>query len=80
MRKRPGSVYDKWNIPVVICDTYFITVNINLTTRNTWFSSFLVNSNSLKEILIGTTSSGKSYHLRDIYFIKGSHEMKSLRP
>jgi hypothetical protein len=20
MRKRPGSVYDKWNIPVVICD------------------------------------------------------------
>ena len=21
MRKGPGSVYDKWNIPVVICDT-----------------------------------------------------------
>jgi len=22
MRKGPGSVYDKWNISVVICDTY----------------------------------------------------------
>jgi hypothetical protein len=21
MRKRPGNVYDKWNISVVICDT-----------------------------------------------------------
>jgi hypothetical protein len=27
MRKGPGSVYDKWNISVVICDTYSITVN-----------------------------------------------------
>ena len=22
MRKGPGSVYDKWNISVVVCDTY----------------------------------------------------------
>jgi hypothetical protein len=24
MRKGPGSVYDKWNISVVICDRYSI--------------------------------------------------------
>jgi hypothetical protein len=27
MRKGPGSVYDKWNISVVISDTYIPTVN-----------------------------------------------------
>jgi hypothetical protein len=27
MRKGPESVYNKWNISVVICDRYFITVN-----------------------------------------------------
>jgi len=27
MRKRPGSVYDKWNISVAICDRYSITIN-----------------------------------------------------
>jgi len=26
MRKEPGSAYDKWNISVVICDRYYITV------------------------------------------------------
>jgi hypothetical protein len=37
---------------------------------NPWFSSFLVSSNlSYHEILIGTTSSGISYQLRDIYSI-----------
>jgi hypothetical protein len=27
MRKGPGSAYDEWNISVVICDRYSITVN-----------------------------------------------------
>jgi hypothetical protein len=27
MRKGPGSVYDKWNISVAICDRYSIAVN-----------------------------------------------------
>jgi hypothetical protein len=40
-RKGPGSVYDKWNISVVICDVF------NLTKRKPWFSSFLVSSNPL---------------------------------
>jgi hypothetical protein len=35
MRKEPESVYDKWNISVVICDFYLIN-------RSPWFSSFLL--------------------------------------
>jgi hypothetical protein len=27
MRKGPGSVYDKWNISVVICDTGLFSLN-----------------------------------------------------
>jgi hypothetical protein len=53
---------------------YYIPIcDFNLTTGNPWFSSFLVNSKplslSIKEILIGTTSSGISYQLSDIYSI-----------
>jgi hypothetical protein len=50
MRKEPGSVNDKWNISVVICDTdspYRSSDDFNLTKRNPWLSSFLVSSNPL---------------------------------
>jgi hypothetical protein len=55
---------------VVMATVKLWSDDFNLTKRNPWFSSFLVSSNPLiKEILIGTTSSGISYQLRDIYSI-----------
>jgi hypothetical protein len=32
MKKAPGSVYDKWNISVVICDTYIGSENGRVVT------------------------------------------------
>jgi hypothetical protein len=50
--------------------TCFSEIRFNLTTCNPWFGSFLVSSNRLiKEIMIGTTSSGISDRPRDIYSI-----------
>jgi hypothetical protein len=48
-----------------------IAVNqFNFTRRNHWSNSFIVSSISLsRKSLKGTTSSGISYHLRDIYSI-----------
>jgi hypothetical protein len=59
-RKGPGSVYDKWNIFVVICDTYSIAVNQGMVAivkylkwwlqpyqEEPWFSSFIVSSKPL---------------------------------
>ena len=50
---------------------YSIAVNqFNFTRRNHWSNSFIVSSISLsRKSLKGTTSSGISYHLRDIYCI-----------
>jgi len=42
--------------------------DFNLTTRNHWCSSFLVSSDPLSSITIGTTTSEISYQLGDIYF------------
>jgi len=39
MRKRPGSVYDKWNISVVICDTDVLCF-ILYTQENTFLIIF----------------------------------------
>ena len=50
----------------------FRSDDFNLSTRNPWFSSFLVSSNSLSRkswLLIGTTRSGISLQQRDIYSI-----------
>jgi hypothetical protein len=58
MRIELISVYDKWNISVVIVTQIFHngqpghggnrkSDDFNLTKRNPWFSSFLVSSNPL---------------------------------
>jgi hypothetical protein len=51
MRKGPGSVYDKWNMSVVIYNGQPSLggehKTFNITKRNLWFSSFLVSSNPL---------------------------------
>ena len=50
----------------------FRSDDFNLSTRNPWFSSFLVSSNSLSRkswLLIGTTRSEISLQQRDIYSI-----------
>ena len=82
MIKGPDGDYDKLNISMVI--SYFVTVDqvmiatvrnfqsddFNLTTRNPWFSSFLVSSQcSIKEIMIGAIRSEISEQLRDVYSI-----------
>ena len=42
--------------------------DFNITTRNSWFSSFLVSSNPIsRQSYDGTTSSGIVYQLLDIY-------------
>ena len=84
MIKGPDGDYDKLNISMVICNTYSVTVDqvmiatirnfqsddFNLTTRNPWFSSFLVSSQcSIKEIMIGAIRSEISEQLRDVYSI-----------
>ena len=59
IRKEPECDYDNWNIFVVICDRYSVTVNqmmvvtvklsieVLTSTRNPWFNSFLVSRNPL---------------------------------
>ena len=83
MRKGQGNVYDKWKISVVIVtqifhnsqprhggDRYIFDVIISPLQKRTLASvaSVLVAS-SIREILIGATSSGISYYLRDVYSI-----------
>ena len=83
MKKGPGIAYDKRNTSVVSCDTYSVSVNevmvatinirsndFNLTNRNPLVQYLPCQQQpTIKEILIGTTSSGISYQLRDIYSI-----------
>ena len=77
MRKGPGSVYDKWNISVVICNTYSLAVKCNQvmvatatlprgTLTISSVASFLLAATSIKEILIGTTHSEISYQSKQI--------------
>jgi hypothetical protein len=83
MQKEPGCDYDKWNISVVIVTQIFhsdqprhggnrniFEVTISTLPKGTIVSvtSFLAAS-SIKDILIGATNSGISYHLREIYSI-----------
>jgi len=74
----PDCAYNKWNISVVILvkvnQVMVATVNFRsdhfkLSTSYTSFISFIVSSASIKVIVIGTTSSGISDKLRDIYSI-----------
>ena len=83
MRKGPGSVYDKWNISVVIATQIFhngqpshggnrniFKVMTSSLPKGTLVSvASLLAASSTKDILIGATSSDISYHLRDIYSI-----------
>ena len=83
MRKGLGSVYDKWNISVVIATQIFhngqpshggnrniFEVMTSSLPKGTLVSvASLLAASSTKDILIGATSSDISYHLRDIYSI-----------
>ena len=52
---------------VTVSSSWWIHHEFNLTHMNLWSSSFLVSSNPLTEIPIGTTRSEISTQLRDIY-------------
>ena len=81
MRKGRRSAFDKWNISVVIVtqifhsnqsshggDSNMLEVMTPPFPNGTLVSvASVLTASSIKEILIGATSSGISYHLRDIY-------------
>ena len=83
MKKATGIAYVKLNTFVVSCDTYSVTVTkgmvaticirskgFNLTNRNPLVQYIPCQRQpTIKEILRGTTSSGISYQLRDIFSI-----------
>jgi hypothetical protein len=83
MQKGPGGVYDKWNISVVTvthifhkCQpshgghrNIFEVMTATLPTGTIVSVASLLAASSIKDILIGATRSGISYHLRDIYSI-----------
>jgi hypothetical protein len=81
--ERTQSVYEKWNISVVIATQIFnngqpshggnrniFEVMTSSLPKGTLTSvASLLAASSTKDILIGATSSDISYHLRDIYSI-----------
>ena len=83
MRKGWRSAFDKWNISVVIVTQIFHSSqqshggdrNIFEVMTSPFPNGTLVSvasllaASSIKEIMIGATSAGISYHLRDIYSI-----------
>jgi hypothetical protein len=80
MRKGPRSAFDKWKISVVIltqifqscqpCHGGILEVMTSPLPNGTLVAvASVLAATSIKEILIGATSSGISYHLRNIYSI-----------
>ena len=83
MRKCRRSAFDKWNISVVTVTQIFHSSQPSLGGDRSIFEvmtptlpngtlvsvASVLAASSIKEILIGATTSGISYHLRDIYSI-----------
>jgi hypothetical protein len=78
-----GNLWHRYSITVnqvIMATVNFRSDDFNLTKRNPWFSNFLVSSNPfIKEILIGTTSSGISYQIKSTRSLSGIPSLNTLK-